>query len=116
MDANEYALKVQPAEQSLGLVVRQAEWMQRRRPSRRRASVAEPERLQCRRLSLLLLKKEMLGPPEARSEPATPCRADEPPLQSEAPSELATLGRRDLSLAAPETPPVAKAAARARTR
>jgi hypothetical protein len=27
MDANEYALKVQPAEQSLGLVLRKAEWM-----------------------------------------------------------------------------------------
>jgi DNA primase len=27
MDANEYALKVQPAAQSLGLVLRQAEWM-----------------------------------------------------------------------------------------
>ncbi len=27
MDANEYALKVQPAVQSLGLVLRQAEWM-----------------------------------------------------------------------------------------
>ena len=45
MDANEYALKVGPAEKSLGLVLRQAEWMHKgkseaqRRPSR----ATEPE-------------------------------------------------------------------------
>jgi DNA primase len=41
MDANEYALKVQPASQSLGLMLRQATWMAGvRRPSERSASAA----------------------------------------------------------------------------
>jgi hypothetical protein len=37
MDANEYALKVGPAEQSLGLVLRQAEWMAGKRRARNEA-------------------------------------------------------------------------------
>jgi DNA primase len=41
MDANEYALKVGPAEKSLGVAIRSAQWMGKGAPKARAASVAE---------------------------------------------------------------------------
>lgn len=44
MDANEYALKVQPAAKSLGLLIRQAQWLGKgEKPSREGVSVQESE-------------------------------------------------------------------------
>ena len=42
MDANEYALKVTPAAKSLGLLIRQAAWLGKGKPSERCAVPAEP--------------------------------------------------------------------------
>ena len=42
MDANEYALKVGPAEKSLGVVIRSAQWLGKGTPKARVISVAEP--------------------------------------------------------------------------
>jgi DNA primase len=44
MDANEYALKVQPAAKSLGLLIRQAQWLGKgEKPSRERVAISEPD-------------------------------------------------------------------------
>jgi DNA primase len=43
MDANEYALKVGPAEKSLGVAIRSAQWLGKGTPKSRAASVAESE-------------------------------------------------------------------------
>ena len=43
MDANEYALKVGPAEKSLGLVLRQAEWTGNGKSSRKESESASGE-------------------------------------------------------------------------
>jgi DNA primase catalytic core len=43
MDANEYALKVGPAEKSLGVAIRSAQWLGKGTPKSRAANVAEPE-------------------------------------------------------------------------
>jgi DNA primase catalytic core len=42
MDANEYALKVGPAEKSLGVAIRSAQWLGKGKPKSRVMSVAEP--------------------------------------------------------------------------
>ena len=42
MDANEYALKVGPAEKSLGVAIRSAQWLGKGQPKARVSSVAEP--------------------------------------------------------------------------
>ena len=45
MDANEYALKVGPAEKSLGVAIRSAQWLGKGQPKVRVPSVAEPSDL-----------------------------------------------------------------------
>jgi DNA primase len=44
MDANEYAFKVTPAAKSLGLLIRQAQWLGKgEKPSRERVAISEPD-------------------------------------------------------------------------
>lgn len=62
MDANEYALKVQPPAQSLAAAVRSAEWLGRGQAPRRETEVVEPRTAECR-------VPEVGGGAESASEP-----------------------------------------------
>jgi DNA primase catalytic core len=76
MDANEYALKLGPAEKSLGLVLRNAEWLGKGNAPERRAAIGE---------ALELSEAEPSAEPAAGCEPsALPFLAADPAPAAEA--------------------------------
>lgn len=105
MDANEYALKVGPAAQSLGLVLRQAQWMAGVRKAGELATAS----------SLSSAKAEAVARPQASSEPepapslaAEPARAE---TRSQRAAEALSEPARGEALSMMETPPPAPATA-----
>ena len=86
MDANSYALKVQPAAQSLGLVLRKAEWIAGTR--RAAPTVTEPEP---KPLPVAVAKPAAAAEPMPASEaaPAAPPPQQTPPVLSEAEPDAA---------------------------
>jgi DNA primase len=75
MDANAYALKVQPAAKALGLLIRSAEWLGNGKAPKREAAIAEPAQAEV--------------PPTP--EPVPPLAAEPAHAPGEAPLEAAAL-------------------------
>ena len=91
MDANEFALKVQPAVQSLGLVLRQAEWMAGVRG--KAATAAAPVPTACKPEPLLVSPpSDDVAEAEAQSEEATaelePAASTAEPVSAPAPEPV----------------------------
>jgi DNA primase len=121
MDANEYSLRVQPASQSLGLVLRQAQWMAgvRRNGESRAAAEAAPAPTGIEEAAQLAVAEQTESIPFLAAEPASaePVReeteqatatgsAAEPinePARDEAASAMETAGSASLPLKTPPT-------------
>ena len=120
MDANEYALKVQPAAQSLGLVLRQAQWMAgvRRKSENRAAAEAAPAPTASEDAPVLAAAELPEAIPFLAAEPASTESVEEEggpatesaaerikePARAEAASAMETAASASLPV---ETPPMA---------
>jgi len=110
MDANEYALKLQPAAQSLGLVLRQAEWMAgvRRRVEVNSAAEEAPVPVANEPAELAAVHETIsfLAAVPVSAEPAAEDRAAErevEPINEPAPAEAPSV--MEMSSLAPPPPP-----------
>jgi DNA primase len=91
MDANEYALKVGPAEKSLGITIRSAQWLGKGTPKARPSSVAEPVASESSR-ARVSESLPSLAAEEAAKEEILPAQVIPPAPASPVPAESHTLG------------------------